>query len=167
MPKCPEEHGDGLGTGEDGLVLIRRRNSSLRCSMALVVPTDLHWAGSRRVKQKSRSPAASRLWARHSTSQEGLTGCLHLRGATGIDHVPVLAAQLPMEVLGSMGQQVAVLVNGAVRPWQAFTPEGGEGASRPGAPATITSWGRRRLRASSASRNCRQAPVLSPALLPT
>ena len=38
--------------------------------MALVVPTDLHWAGSRGVKQKSRSPAASRLWAtaRHSAA---------------------------------------------------------------------------------------------------
>ncbi len=41
-----------------------------------------------------------------------------------------------MQVLGGMGQQVAVLMNGAARPWQALTPEGGEGRlTRPGAPS--------------------------------
>jgi hypothetical protein len=44
-------------------VLIRRRNSSFRHSMALVVRADFHRDRSRRVKVKSLSPASSRLSA--------------------------------------------------------------------------------------------------------
>ena len=44
-------------------VLMRRRNSSFKRSMALVVLADFHCEGSRRVKLKSLSPASSRLSA--------------------------------------------------------------------------------------------------------
>ncbi len=53
--------------GRTVCVLMRRRNSSFRRSMALVVRADFHCSGGRRVKANSRSPASSRLseTARH------------------------------------------------------------------------------------------------------
>ena len=49
--------------GSTGWVLIRRRNSSFRRSVAFVVRAAFHCDGSRRVKVNSRSPASSRLSA--------------------------------------------------------------------------------------------------------
>jgi hypothetical protein len=48
-------------SGRTAWVLIRRRNSSCRRSMAFVVRADFHCDGSRRAKVNSRSPASSRL----------------------------------------------------------------------------------------------------------
>jgi hypothetical protein len=59
--------------GSTAWVLIRRRNSSFRRSIALVVRAAFHCAGSRRVKVKRRSPASSRL----STTERHLSR--HLR----------------------------------------------------------------------------------------
>ncbi len=40
--------------------------------------------------------------------QKGFAACLHLSAPTGMDHVPVIGPQFPMQALGSMSQQVVV-----------------------------------------------------------
>src|SRR3954452_2485320 len=78
--------------GRTVCVLIRRRNSSFRRSMALVVRADFHCDGSRRVKANSRSPASSRLSANGAAleapfAEEGLAAGLNLGGGLGVDRV--------------------------------------------------------------------------------
>lgn len=95
--------------GRTFCVLIRRRNSSLSCSMALVVLTALHWAGSRCVKQKEPltrffQTVGNRGALETPFSQEDFTTCLDLSRAMGIDHVPVACTQFLMHGLGSIGQ---------------------------------------------------------------
>ena len=98
--------GAGTVSGHGSTVcVLRRLNSSLRRSMALVVRADFHWLLDRRVKVKSLSPASARLsatalhFSRHLHKR--LAVGFHLGGSVGIDHIAV-TAQLVMHVFGSM-----------------------------------------------------------------
>src|SRR5881398_2976583 len=90
-------------------VLLRRLNSSWSRSIALVVRALLHWLSGNRVKVKSRSPASSRLSAT----------ALHL------------SRHLRMKALGCMGEQVAMLVDGAAL-GRHVAPQGRQRLLQPG-----------------------------------
>ncbi len=67
---------------------------------------------------------------------------LHLGRGVGVDHVAVVRGQLIVHRLWGMAEQVAVLVHGAALDRQVLAPQRDEGASRPGAPSTMTKSGR-------------------------
>ena len=57
----PEQHGRGLGLGQDGSrVLMRRRNCSCGRRVAFVVLADFHWPGGSRVKSLPRTRSGAR-----------------------------------------------------------------------------------------------------------
>ena len=121
-------------------------------SIALVVRAICHWLGGKREKVKSLSPASSRL------SATGRRVSRHLRrnalrrpplpGRVGVDHVGVIGGDLLVELLGGVGQEIAMLVNRAALDRHAFQRTA-IAFSSPGAPATMTNLGRRKPRATS------------------
>src|SRR5437660_11441218 len=104
--------------GSTVCVLIRRLNSSWSRSIALVVRALFHWLGGSRVKVKSRSPASSRLSAtalhlsRH-LRRKARRRCSDLGRRGGVDHVVVVGRDLVVQPRGRVGEQVAMLVDGA------------------------------------------------------
>src|SRR6516165_5310897 len=116
-------------------VLIRRLNSSWSRSIALVVRALFHWLGGSRVKVKSRSPASSRLSATALHLSRHLRRKARRRASIsaneGVDHVVVVGGDLVVQPLGRVGQQVALLVNGAALGWH-IAPERGQRLFQPG-----------------------------------
>ena len=150
--------GTVCGHGSTVCVLIRRRNSPLRRSMALVVRADVHCDGWSRVKTKRRSPASSRLSATMSHvapsvrttmanalearfAQEGPALLLHLGGGVGVDHGAVVLGEFVLHMPGGMGRQVAMLVNRAALDGEVIPHSATRAASTPGAPSTMTNSG--------------------------
>ena len=102
--------------GSTVCVLILRLNSSCSRSIAFVVRTLRHWSGGRRVKVKSRSPASSRLSAtarclsRHLRN-EGFAACFDLFACVRVDHIFVVGADLVMQALGGVREEITVLMH--------------------------------------------------------
>jgi hypothetical protein len=107
----------------------------------LVVRTLRHWLDGSRVKVKRRSPASSRLsaTARHLSRhlrRKGLPPALDLRQGRGVNHIAVIGADLLVQTLGRVRQQVAVLMHGTPLDRRAV-PDGGDGLLQDLSPARI------------------------------
>src|SRR6516165_1619918 len=162
----PEQHASGFGAGQQAL----RLDAPLKL---LVQPLDGIGAPDRlpllrRIAQEGEEPRAGLLQAiddglalQPPFAHERLALGLHLLDRLSIDHVGVVGAELVVQLLRRMGQQVAMLVHRAALD-RHLRPQRRERRLQAGAPSTMASSGVPRPRATRSSRKARQAASLSP-----
>ena len=101
--------------GSEAWVLVRRRNSSLIRSSALVVRSAFHCEDGKAVKVKSSSPASSKL------TLTALQRSFHLRRKPtcacstasrlgGVDHPPIILGEFLAQMRRRLGQQIPQLM---------------------------------------------------------
>src|SRR5438876_10168181 len=99
-------------------VLIRRLNSSWSRPIALVVRALFHWLGGSRVKGKEPitgllEAVGYRLAFESPFVKEGPAALFDLGRRGGVDHVVVVGRNLVVQPRGGVGEQIAMLVDGA------------------------------------------------------
>ena len=124
----PQEHGHGFGAGQHGLGLDPTAKLLVQTLDGIGGPGGFPLRGIEAGKGKEPisgllQAIGHRLAFQAPLAKEGLAAFVDFGRGIGVDHVAIILGEFVMHMLGGVGQQVAMLVNGAALDGQVVAPE--------------------------------------------